>query len=106
MRLICTIIALFFIADIYSQNRMITGKVVDQNSSPVPNASVLAKGTKLGVATDANGTFSISIPSSVNTLVVSSISFVETEVDVSSVIFVTVSLQPSTSNLSEVVLVA
>jgi TonB-linked SusC/RagA family outer membrane protein len=106
MKLLCIIILLFFGATIDAQNRVITGTITDQNAVPVPNASVLAKGTKLGVATDVNGKFSITIPSSVNTLEISSVNFVTKEVDVSSANTIAISLQPSTGNLSEVVVVA
>ena len=75
-------------------------------AAPVPNATVLAKGTKIGVATGVNGSFTLSVPQSVNTLVVSSVNFVTKEVDITSSNAVTINLQPSTGNLSEVVVVA
>jgi hypothetical protein len=79
MRLLFTILLFFLCAGINAQNRLITGTVTDQNSTPVPNASVLAKGTKSGVTTDANGTFSISVPASVNTLEISSLNYATAE---------------------------
>jgi TonB-linked SusC/RagA family outer membrane protein len=106
MRSLCTILLLFLCAGMYAQNRTITGNVTDQNAAPVPNATVLAKGTKLGVATNANGEFSLSVPASVTTLIISSVNFATQEADISSSTSVTVKLLPSTSNLSEVVVVA
>ncbi|MEP6466014.1 MAG: TonB-dependent receptor plug domain-containing protein, partial [Parafilimonas sp.] len=61
---------------------------------------------KLGVATNANGEFSIAVPSSVTTLIISSVNFTTREADISSLTSVTIKLQPATSNLSEVVVVA
>src|ERR1700733_7733271 len=101
MRILCTFLLLFLCADMYGQNRTITGTVIDQNSAPVPNATVLAKGTKLGVATNASGEFSLSVPSSVTTLIVSSVNFTTQEADITSSNSVTIKLQPSSSNLSE-----
>ncbi len=106
MKVSCTILLLFLFAHINAQNRVITGTVTDQNGGPIPNATVLAKGTKLGIATSVNGSFTLSVPTSVNTLVISSVNFVAKEVDITSASSVTISLQPSTGNLSEVVVVA
>jgi len=107
MRLLFTILLFFLCVDIDAQNRLITGTVTDQNSTPIPNASVLAKGTKSGVTTDANGTFSISVPASVNTLEISSLNYATQNVDISATSAIKVVLQPSTNNnLSEVVVVA
>src|ERR1700760_3218734 len=103
MRSLCTILLLFLIAHINAQNKVITGTVTDQNGGPIPNATVLAKGTKIGVATNINGSFTLSVPQSVNTLVISSVNFTTKEVDITSSNAVTVNLQPSTGNLSEVV---
>lgn len=40
----------------------IKGKVVDQDSLPLPGVTVLLKGTHIGTATDNSGRFSISVP--------------------------------------------
>src|ERR1700755_227652 len=105
MKVLCTILMLFLFAQINAQNRVITGTVTDQNGGPIPNATVVAKGTKVGVATSVNGRFTLSVPSTVNTLVVSSVNFVTKEVDITASSTVTINLQPSTGNLSEVVVV-
>lgn len=106
MRLLCTMLCLFLFSGIYAQTRTITGTVTDQNGVPVPNASVLAKGTKLGVATDTAGAFSIALPAGATTLEVSSVNFTTQAVDVSAASTVSVMLQPASGNLAEVVVVA
>ena len=40
----------------------INGKVVDKNNQPLPGVAVLLKGTTIGVATDVNGNFQLTIP--------------------------------------------
>ena len=40
----------------------ITGRVSDNDDAPLPGASVFIKGTSLGVVTDINGNFSITVP--------------------------------------------
>ena len=39
-----------------------SGKVVDENSVPLPGASVVVKGGSTGVATDFDGNFEIELP--------------------------------------------
>ncbi|WP_411029076.1 TonB-dependent receptor [Spongiimicrobium sp. 3-5] len=49
---------LMFGAAVYSQTT-VTGKVVDQNSSPVPGANVVIVGKAVGTVTDFDGNFSL-----------------------------------------------
>ena len=53
------------------QQKSVTGKVSDQSGVPIPGASVIVKGTTIGVATDNNGNFSLTLPSDAKTLVFS-----------------------------------
>jgi TonB-dependent starch-binding outer membrane protein SusC len=55
---------LLLCADLPAQNRVISGKVTDEKGSPIPNASVVVKGTATGTTTDANGNFQLTIPTS------------------------------------------
>ena len=63
-----------------AQNKTVTGKVTDEKGTPVANASVLVKGTTKGVTTLDDGSFSISVPVTAKTLVISSVNFTEQEV--------------------------
>jgi TonB-linked SusC/RagA family outer membrane protein len=59
-----------------AQNKTVSGRVTDaRDGSPVSGASVTAKGTTVGTSTNADGYFSMSVPGSVTTLVVSSVGF-------------------------------
>ena len=62
-----------------AQNKQVTGTVVDESGESVIGASVVAKGTTIGTVTDVNGKFSVSIPETVNVLVVRYIGYAETE---------------------------
>ena len=42
-----------------TNKNVINGKVIDEKGNPVPNASVVIKGTRTGVVTNENGSFSI-----------------------------------------------
>ena len=62
--------------------KTITGKVTDANGNLIQNACVLIKGSKTGTTTDANGVFSISLPASANTIVISYVGFATQEINV------------------------
>lgn len=73
-------ITLFLCALTASANEMtITGTVLDTESLPVIGASVVIKGTKLGVATDLDGNFTIKAPAGA-TVVVTSVGYKKVEV--------------------------
>lgn len=40
----------------------VTGKVVDESNMPIPGASIVIKGTTVGVATDIDGAFTLNVP--------------------------------------------
>lgn len=81
-----------------------TGKVVDADTNePLPGATVLVKGTKTGVVTGFDGTFSIAAASG-DVLAVSYLGYESQEVAASN--NVTVKLQSSFTALKEVALIA
>ena len=88
----------------WSQDKTATGKVVDPSGLPVSKATILAKGTKAGTSTDEKGGFTLSVPSSAKTIVISSIGFESKEVSIASGMM-NIVLEPSSSKLDEVVVV-
>jgi len=90
----------------FAQDRVITGKVTDANGAPLTGVSVTAKGSNAGTQSDAQGQFRISVASSVNTLVISSVNFTSQEVSVQGVNTVNVVLASANSTLGDVVVVA
>jgi TonB-dependent starch-binding outer membrane protein SusC len=82
----------------------VTGKVTNAtDNQPVPGATVIVKGTKVGTTTGADGAFTISVPSGRNTLVISNVGYDEMQVDVSDVSTVMATLKERTGNLNEIV---
>lgn len=73
----CLFISIGFIT---AQTTRVTGVVVDNAGEPVISASVVVKGTTVGVATDVNGKFSINVPDGKNTLVFSLVGMKTVEV--------------------------
>lgn len=101
--LICALSAM---SQLSAQTRNISGKITNAAGLPIPNASILIRGISAGVTSDESGNFSISVPAKTKALVVSSVNYSTTEVNITSD-NMTVVLQPSTgANLSEVVVVA
>lgn len=45
-----------------AQSTKITGKVLDAAGKPIPGASILVKGSRVGAATLEDGSFSIAVP--------------------------------------------
>ncbi len=91
---------------LFAQDRVVTGKVTDsKDGSPVAGASVVAKGSTQGTSTNTNGEFSISVPSGVNRLIVSSVGFTSQEIDITGKTSVDVSFVSTSSNLNEVVVI-
>lgn len=88
-----------------AQNKVIKGRVTDETSNPVPNASVVIKGAKAGAVTDASGNYSISVPGSTTTLVFSSLNFANQEVVIGNKTEINVQLKASISTLQDVVVV-
>lgn len=106
MRKLCTLLMCFLVAvtQLLAQNKTITGKVLDEKGAPVVNASVLIKGSTKGTTTAQDGSFTLSVPATAKTLVVSSVNFTTQEVSIKGG-SVSVTLQSSTSSLDEVVVV-
>jgi len=70
--LLCTV-------QLLGQNLVITGKVRSDDGSPIPNASVNIKGSRIALRTIADGSFSIAVPFNAGMLVVSSPGFITQE---------------------------
>ncbi|MCG7860141.1 carboxypeptidase-like regulatory domain-containing protein, partial [Flavihumibacter sediminis] len=91
---------------VYAQTKTISGKVTDsKDGSPIVGATVLVKGTSSGVQTGADGSFTITVPASAKTLVISSVGFASQEISTSAASF-SIALGPDNAALGEVVVVA
>lgn len=84
----------------FAQTVTVTGKVIDEKNVPVAGASVLDKGSKKGISSSTDGTFSISVKKGA-TLVVSALGYESKEVAAASNI--TVQLVSDVKALADVV---
>ena len=102
-KLTALLIALMcFLISSYAQE-VVSVKVTDSSGTPLQGASVREKGTKNGVATAANGSFTLRVKPGA-TLVISDVGYEAREVPASA--NVTIALQSNVSNLTEVVVTA
>jgi TonB-linked SusC/RagA family outer membrane protein len=91
--------------DLLAQTRTLTGKITDANGNPVPNASIIVKGSHVGTVTNSDGMYSLSVPSGAKTLVVSSVNLQTQEIKISSANEYSLVLKPQDASLDEVVVV-
>ncbi|RFZ90608.1 SusC/RagA family TonB-linked outer membrane protein [Mucilaginibacter conchicola] len=96
-----------FVQPLMAQNKTVTGKVSDaKDGSALPGVSVVVKGSQVGTNTDANGQFKLSVPANGATLVFSFVGYTPQEVAATGGAPVNVSLQSTSTALSEVVVVS
>ena len=81
----------------------ISGKVTDESGEPLPGASVLVKGTNIGVITDADGNYRLSAPDDATTLVFSFVGYERQEVAINGRTLVDISLVLDVKTLGEVI---
>ncbi|WP_324676365.1 TonB-dependent receptor [Hymenobacter sp. GOD-10R] len=87
-----------------AQNRTISGRVTDrQTGEGLPGVTVLVKGTTIGISTNSDGTYTLSIPNSTATLTFTSVGYITQERAISTDNQINVVLAADTKQLSEVV---
>ncbi|WP_128544484.1 SusC/RagA family TonB-linked outer membrane protein [Larkinella soli] len=88
----------------WAQDRRITGRVLDGNdNNPLPGVNVVVKGTQTGVVSDADGRFTLNVPTNQNVLTISAIGFTTQDLTIGNRTDLTVTLQPDIKTLSEVI---
>ncbi len=98
------VISLFTLTTVFAQTN-VTGQITNAtDGTPVANASVTIKGKSAGTVSDEKGNFHLQVSQN-DVLIVSSVGYEETEVNVTGA-FLNIKLSPSTGeNLKEVVVV-
>ncbi|MHB1180059.1 MAG: SusC/RagA family TonB-linked outer membrane protein, partial [Daejeonella sp.] len=99
------VLLLFCQTYVFAQNISVTGKVTDTDNLPLPAVSIKVSGTNQGTSTDANGTFTISVPSNAS-LVFSYIGFATQTISVQGRSTINVRLVADTKLLEGVVVTA
>lgn len=90
---------------LYAQNREVSGKIIDsKDNSPLAGVTVRAKNSNANTVSQTDGSFRLSVPSTVSVLIISHIGYTEQEVNISDGAM-TVSLNAADRSLSEVIVV-
>ena len=105
MKFITLSFLIFFSVSFFSQNLIITGKVVDENKETMPGVNIKVEGKEGGATTDLDGRYSITVDNQLNTLIFSFIGYKSQAVTVNDKIKIDIQLKPSSENLDEVVVV-
>jgi len=92
------------IGQLYAQ-RTITGKVTDDKGSPIPNASVIVKGTQTGTITKIDGSYSLTVTANAKTVVISAVDMEPQEFTIGSEATINASLKTAEKSLAEVIVV-
>ncbi|OQP58542.1 SusC/RagA family TonB-linked outer membrane protein [Niastella populi] len=88
-----------------AQTRAISGKVTSTDGSPIPNTSVIIKGTGFGTSTKFDGTYSMNVPEGSKILVFTAVGMADAEVSIGNKAVINIQLQSTDKNLAEVVVV-
>jgi TonB-dependent starch-binding outer membrane protein SusC len=92
-------------ASVYSQNKTITGKVIDFNGQPLIGVSVSISGTLTGTITDMEGKYAITVPSTESVLTFSYVGFLNQTVTAGERDVIDITLSQDIKNLEEIVVV-
>ncbi len=87
------------------QTKVISGTVTDDTQQALPGASVIVKGTTIGIITDIDGKFTLRVPEDAKILVVSFVGMIPQELPIGTKTTFSISLVQETIGLEEVVAV-
>ncbi len=106
-KFLLTCFALVFALSLWAQDRTVSGKVTSsEDGSALPGVNVVIKGTTNGTVTDSEGSFSLSVVGSNQSLVFSFIGLTTQEVAIGERTVVDVQLSLDVQQLTEVVVTA
>jgi TonB-linked SusC/RagA family outer membrane protein len=92
----------------WAQDRSISGKITDRNNGQgLPGVTIIVKGMPtVGTSTNADGVFSLSVPSSATALIFSFVGYATQEAPITGTNTVNLALATDTKQLNEVVVTA
>jgi TonB-linked SusC/RagA family outer membrane protein len=96
---------LLYCLTVSAQNRMLTGRILDDAGSPIPFASIRVKGNSSGTSADAQGNFRINVNNG-SVLIVSAVNYATKEIPTGTSETSNVSLSKGEGLIDEVIVTA
>ncbi|WP_069661288.1 SusC/RagA family TonB-linked outer membrane protein [Arcticibacter eurypsychrophilus] len=103
--LILTLFSFLICLSSFAQTKIIRGVITDEKNEPLPGAVVKAQSGSGSAGTDANGTFSVTVPQNEQVLVASYIGFTSQEIRINGRTTINIKLVSDNKVLDEVVVV-
>ncbi|MBB2146929.1 SusC/RagA family TonB-linked outer membrane protein [Pedobacter sp. LMG 31464] len=103
--LLAILVCLLSITTCFAQDKKISGRIADENGTVLPGVSVSIKNTKVATVTDGNGNFSLNIPATAQTLVITFLGMEEQQLAIGTKTSFNVVLKSKSTTLSDVVIV-
>ena len=94
----------FFSTALFAQNILVKGRVLSDNGTALPKASITVKGSRNGVTSADDGSFQINAPAN-GTLLVSLVGYGSREVSINNQNSLSISLQTTSGELDQIVVV-
>ncbi|MCH7412079.1 SusC/RagA family TonB-linked outer membrane protein [Belliella sp. R4-6] len=91
---------------LFAQDKMVAGSVIDDLGNPIPGVTVLVKNSSIGVVTDIDGKFNISVPESYDVLRFSYIGYITKEENIGNRSAFDIQLFPDVTDLESIVVTA
>ncbi|MEP3389580.1 MAG: TonB-dependent receptor [Reichenbachiella sp.] len=104
LKLLLIVLVLGYASTSWAQSR-VSGVVIGDDNTPLPGASILVKGTTVGVVTDVDGNYSLEVPSPSSVLVFSFVGFNTEEVTVGSRTVIDLTMVPDVTAMEEIVVI-
>ena len=102
-----TVVILFLLlaaSQAIAQNKTVKGRVTNVTGEPVGGATITVVGSQAGTSAGADGSFSLAVPAN-GTLRISAVGYAEQEIKVANQSTISVTMQPSNTQLEQVVVV-
>jgi TonB-linked SusC/RagA family outer membrane protein len=97
---------LFATSPLLAQEKVVTGKVLASDGSPLPGVNIAIKGSTIGTTTNAQGQYTLNVPQNATKLIFSFVGYATQEVSIGNQSTLDITLVDDVNQLSEVVVTA
>jgi len=87
----------------FAQTRTVTGTVTDEKGNPLPNVSIMVRGTNVGTSSGADGKYSITVPQNGRVIVFTSVNMQTQEISIGNRNEINVGMRVDDKQLGELI---